>query len=158
MFNFTVGTVIEAPIQRVFDYMSTPENDSQWQDETLATAIIINRLNRMGVYFRSIGHFLGRRNLGTYQVIESNSNRKYRFKSLSGPLHMHTAYTFGAIDGGTKVNISIHVGTINFFQINERTLEKRMKKQLKENLAALKALLEGRQFPYETQNMGAMNT
>jgi len=143
MFNLTVGTIIDAPIQRVFDYMSTPENDFQWQYGTLATATIPNRLNGMGVYFRSISHFLGRRNLGTYQVIESNSNRKYRFKSLSGPLHLHTAYTFDVIEDGTKVNISIHVGTINFFQINERVLEKRMKKQLKENLTALKALLEG---------------
>jgi len=148
MFNLTIGTIIDAPIERVFDYMSAPENDIQWQYGTLATATITNRLNRIGVYFRSIGHFLGRRNLGTYQVIESSSNRKYRFKSLSGPLHLHTAYTFGTIDGGTKVKISIHVGTINFFQINERVLEKRMKKQLRENLAALKALLEVKQVSH----------
>jgi len=144
MFNLTIGTIIGAPINRVFDYMSTPENDFHWQYGTLETATITNRLNRMGVYFRSIGHFLGRRNLGTYQVIESSSNRKYRFKSLSGPLHLHTAYTFGAIDGGTKVKISIHVGTMDFFQINERILEKRMKKQLKENLTMLKDLLEAK--------------
>jgi len=142
MFNLTIGKIIEAPTQLVFDYMSTPENDFQWQYGTLATATITNRLNKMGVYFRSIGHFLGRRNLGTYQVIESNSNRKYRFKSLSGPLHLHTAYTFGATDGGTKVKISVHVGTMDFFQINERILENRMRKQLMENLTALKALLE----------------
>jgi uncharacterized protein YndB with AHSA1/START domain len=144
MFNLTIGTIIELPIEHVFDYMSTPENDFQWQYGTLTTATVTNRLNRMGIYFRSIGHFLGRRNLGTYQVIESSSNRKYRFKSLSGPLHLHTAYTFGTIDGGTKVNISIHVGTINFFHIDERVLEKSMKRQLKEDLIALKALLEGK--------------
>ena len=151
MFNLKIGTIIEAPIQSVYDYMSTPENDFQWQYGTLATATITNHLNKMGVYFRSIGHFLGRRNLGTYQVIESSSNRKYRFKSLSGPLHLHTAYTFGATDGGTKVKISVHVGTMDFFQINERILEKRMKKQLKENLASLKALLEVKQVPYRLE-------
>jgi len=140
--------MIEAPIERVFDFMSTHENDSQWQYETLETANIINRLNRLGVYFRSIGHFLGRRNLGTYQVIESSANRKYSFKSLSGPLHLHTAYTFETVGDGTKVNISIHVGTINFFQMNERILERKMKKQLKENLTVLKTLLEEKQVSY----------
>lgn len=144
MFNLKIGTIIEAPIKHVFDYMSTPENDFQWQYGTLATATVNNRLNRTGIYFRSIGHFLGRRNLGTYQVIESSSNKKYRFKSLSGPLHLHTAYMFDTVGNDTKINISIHVGTTNFFQINERILEKRMKKQLKENLTALKALLEGK--------------
>jgi len=85
MFNLKVGTLIEAPIKRVFDYMSTPENDFQWQYGTLATATITNRYNGKGVYFRSAGHLLGRRNLGTYEVIESNSNLKYRFKSITGP-------------------------------------------------------------------------
>ena len=158
MFNLTTSTMIEAPIEHVFDYMSTPENDFQWQYGILATATVDNRLNRMGIYFRSIGHFLGRRNLGTYQVIESSSNRKYRFKSLSGPLHLHTAYKFDTFDGGTKVNISIHVGTTNFFHMNERVLEKRMKKQLRENLTMLREILEAKQFPSRTQNTGAMNT
>lgn len=142
MFNLMTSILIEAPIQRVFDYMSTPENDFEWQYGTLATAAITSRLNRMGVYFRSIGHFLGRRNLGTYQVVESSSNRKYRIKSISGPLHLHTVYTFDTVGRSTKVNIAIHVRTINFFHANERNLERRMKNQLEENLTALKALLE----------------
>ena len=42
MFHLTIGTMIEAPIQRVFDYMSMPENDFQWQYGTLATATLPN--------------------------------------------------------------------------------------------------------------------
>jgi len=158
MFNLTLSTMIDAPIEQVFDYMCTPENDFRWQYGTLATARITNRHNRMGVYFRSIGHLLGRRNLGTYQVIESNSNRKYRFKSLSGPLHLHTAYTFDTADDGTRVTISIRVGVVNFFRMNERILEKRMMRQLRENLKVLKGLLEVQQFPHQTKKAGAMNT
>lgn len=142
MLYLMTSTFIEAPIKRVFDYISTPENDFEWQYETLAAATITNRLNTMGVYFRSIGHFLGRRNLGTYQVVESRPNRKHRIKSISGPLHLHTVYTFDAVGRGTKVNIAMHVRTINFFHANERSLERRMKNQLEENLNALKALLE----------------
>ncbi|HSG43878.1 MAG TPA: hypothetical protein VLA72_12055, partial [Anaerolineales bacterium] len=95
-------------------------------------------------YFRSIGHLMGRRNMGTYQVIESISNRKYGFKSLSGPLHIHTVYTFDMDGDGTDVNINIRIGVVNFFRMNERILERRMKKQLKENLAILKDILEDR--------------
>lgn len=142
MLHFMNSTLIESPIKRVFDYLSTPENNFQWQYGTLATATISNHHNKMGIYFRSVGHLLGYRNLGTYQVIESIANRIYRFKSLSGPLHLHTAYTLDTVGEGTKVNISIHVGTIEFFHLNERILEMRMKKQLRENLTALTALLE----------------
>ena len=145
MINILSSTDIYRPIKRVFDFISTPENDFQWQYGILATATITNRLNRMGVYIRSIGHFLGRRNLGTYQVVESSKNMKYRLKSISGPLHLHTTYTFDTVSEGTKVNISIHVGTMNFFHMNEQILERRMRQQLKENLTALKDLLEMKQ-------------
>ena len=142
MFNLTISTMIEVPIKCVFEYMSTPENDSQWQYGTLATATITNRHNRMGVYFRSIGHLMGQRNLGTYEVIESSANLKYRFKSISGPLHLQTTYAFKTIGDETKVDISIRVGAVKFIHVKERILGRRMKKQLKENLAVLKGILE----------------
>ena len=138
--------MIEAPIKQVFDYMSTPENDFQWQYGTLATATITSRHNAMGVYFRSIGHFMGRRNLGTYEVIESSSNTRYRFKSISGPLHMQTTYAFETAGDGTKVEISIRIGAVNFPRMNERILGRRMKKQLRENLAMLRDILEAKRM------------
>ena len=147
MFNLTINTMIEAPIEHVFNYMSTPENDFRWQYGTLATATIPNRHNGRGIYFRSIGHLMGRRNLGTYEVIESSSNMKYRFKSITGPLHSQTTYTFKKVGDDTRVSISIRVGAVNFFHMNERILGRRMKKQLRENLAVLKDLLEVEQFP-----------
>ncbi len=147
MFYLTIGTMIEAPIERVFDYMSTPENDFEWQYGTLATATLPNTSDRMGVFFRSIGHLMGHRNLGTYEVIESTPNMKYRFKSLSGPLYLQTTYTFESVGGDTRVNISIRVGVVNFQYMKEQILGRRMKKQLRENLTVLKDLLEVRQYP-----------
>jgi len=147
MFNLTTSTMIETPIERVFDYMSTPENDVQWQYGILATAMIPSRHNRMGVYFRSIGHLMGRRNLGTYEVIEYIPNIQYKFKSLSGSLHLQTTYTF-EIDGDrTRVTISIRIGAVTFLHMNEQVLGRRLKKQLRENLTALKEILELKQFP-----------
>jgi len=146
MFNLTISTIVEAPIKRVFDYMSIPENDFQWQYGTLATATIGNRHNRMGVYFRSIGHLMGRRNLGTYEVIEYIANIQYKFKSLSGPLNLQTTYTFETVGIDTKVTISIQVGVVDFLHMNERILGIRMKQQLRENLAVLKDLLKRQEF------------
>lgn len=144
MFNLTASTMIEAPIKRVFDYMSTPENNFHWQYGTLATATITSRHDGMGVYFRSIGHLMGRRNLGTYEVIESSSNMRYRFKSISGPLHLQSTYNFEATGDDTKVEISIRIGAVNFNRMNERILGRRMKKQLRESLAVLRDILEAK--------------
>lgn len=101
----------------------------------------------MGIYFRSIGHLMGRRNLGTFEVVESSRNMKYRFKSISGPLHSQTTYTFKSVGNGTKIDISMRIGAINFFRMNERILGRRMKQQMRENLVALKDFLELKQIP-----------
>ena len=147
MINLDVGTLIYRPIGQVFDFVSTPENDFQWQYGTLATASLSEGVSKMGTFFRSIGHLMGRRVESTFEVTEFEPNRKYGFKSLSGPLHSQTSYTFEIAKGCTKINISTQADVVNFSQVNEGVLEKRMKKQLKENLAMLKSLLETKRMP-----------
>ena len=87
---------------------------------------------------------MGHRIQSTYEVTDYEPSTKYGFKSLSGPLNSHTSYDFEMADGSTKVTISMQANVINFFQVNEGILEKKMKKQIKENLAMLKTLLEVR--------------
>jgi Polyketide cyclase / dehydrase and lipid transport len=142
MINLVSSTVIERPVKQVFDFVSTPENDYQWQYGTLATARLSKGSHAMQTFFRSIGHLMGRRNLSTFEVTEFEPNKKYGFKSLSGPLHSQTSYGFEIANGSTKITISTQVNVVNFFQLDEGILEKKMKKQLQENLAMLKDLLE----------------
>jgi hypothetical protein len=134
--------MIHRPVRQVFDFVSAPENDFQWQYGTLASARLSEGASPIGTFFRSIGHLMGRRVLSTYEVVEYEPNRKYGFKSLSGPLHSQTSYTFEITDGSTIINISTQANVVNFVQVNEDILKKKMKKQLKENLAMLKRLLE----------------
>ena len=75
-------------------------------------------------------------------MAEYEQNKKYSIKSLSGPLHSQTSYTFETVDGGTKINISIRASVTDFHQMEESLVEKSLRKQLRENLALLKDLLE----------------
>ena len=100
----------------------------------------------MGTFFRSIGHLMGQRNLSTFEVTEYEPNKKYSFKSRSGPFHLQTSYTFEIADRSTRIHISSQVSVVDFFQTDEGILEKSMKTQLKENLAMLKDFLESGQL------------
>ena len=142
MINLISNKLIYRPIKQVFDFISIPENDFQWQYGTLKSAQISAGAIRVGTFFRSIGHFMGHRIQGTFEVTEYEPNKKYGFKSLSGPLHSQTLYTFELAGGGTKVNISTQATATNLFQSDESILEKKLKKQLKENLELLKDILE----------------
>jgi hypothetical protein len=142
LISLVSSTLIERPVQQVFDFISTPENDFQWQYGTLATARLSKGSGVMRTFFRRIGHLMGRRNLGTFEITEFEPNKKYGFKSLSGPLHSSTAYTLENVSGRTRINMSIQASAPDFFHITERLLWKTMKLQLEEDVATLKAILE----------------
>jgi RNA recognition motif-containing protein len=144
MINLHVSTIISRPMKHVFDFVSAPENDFQWQYGTLAAARIPDGVSRLGSFFRSIGHLLGHRMQGIFEVTEYEPNSRYAFRSLSGPLHVQTSYTFEIASESTKITISTQAHAASFFEMNERLIERSMKKQLKENLAHLKALLEAK--------------
>lgn len=142
MINLISNTLIYRPVKQVFDFISTPENDFQWQYGTLDSAQISEGDAGVGASFRSIGHLMGQRSISIFEVTEYEPNRKYGFKSLSGPLQSHTSYIFEIERGCTHINVSIQANAVNLLQFSEGILEKKMKKQLKENLELLKGILE----------------
>jgi hypothetical protein len=145
MINLNSNAVICQPIGQVFDFVSTPENDVGWHYGTLAAATLAEGSPAKGTFFRSIGHWLGRRNLSTFEVTEFEPSRKYEFKSLSGLLSSQTAYCLEMGDKGcTRIDIFIQADVVNFFQMDEGILEDHMQEQLKEDLAVLKDLLEAK--------------
>jgi len=144
MINIKNSITIYQPVGLVFDFMSTPGNNFQWQYGTLESYPLADGTDDDGSRFRSIGHLMGRRNIITFKVTENIPGKKYDFKSLSGPLQLYTSYTFESDKGGTKVNISIQANVVNYIQENEAVLERTIGKQLKDDLAMLKKILEAR--------------
>jgi hypothetical protein len=151
MFNLNISTMVYRPVRQVFDFISAPENDFQWQYGTLAAARLSEGVSEVGTFFRSIGHLMGRRVESTYEVTEFEPNRKYGFKSLTGPLQSQTTFTFETDKGSTHIDLSSQVSVDDLLQLNEEVLEKKMRKQFKENLALLKNLLEARRILSATE-------
>ena len=75
MINLISSILIERPARQVFDFVSTPENDFQWQYGILATARLPKGSGAMRTFFRSIGHLMGRRNLSTFEITELEPNK-----------------------------------------------------------------------------------
>jgi hypothetical protein len=142
MIDIHLSELIYLPVQQIFDFVSTPENDFQWQYGTLASSRLSEGVGEPGTFFRSVGHIMGRRMLSTFEVTEYEPNRRYCFKSLSGPLKSHTCYTFDLANDGSTLNISAQVNPVNALQLDEAVLEKKMRQQLQEDLMLLKEILE----------------
>jgi len=142
MIDIHLSELIYLPVKQIFDFVSTPENDFQWQYGTLASSRLSEGVGEPGTFFRSVGHIMGRRMLSTFEVTEYEPNRRYCFKSLSGPLKSHTCYTFDLANDGSTLNISAQVNPVNALQLDEAVLEKKMRQQLQEDLMLLKEILE----------------
>ena len=143
MINFDLNTHIYRPLKHVFGFVTTPENDFQWQYGTLASIQISEGKMCVGSLFRSIGHLVGRRIESVYEVTEFEPDKRYGFKSLSGSMDSHTLFTFEVIKGSTRINISTQVSPGDLFNVVNAIAEKKVKKQYRENLALLKDVLEG---------------
>ena len=142
MINLISSALICQPIKLVFKFMSTPNNDFQWRYGTLASALVADEDAERGARFRSIGHLMGNRNLSTFEVTEYEPNKKFGFKTLSGPLRSKTSYAFEMAKGCTKITISTRVSAVDLPRVRFHLLEKQLKKQLEEDLATLKNILE----------------
>lgn len=142
MIQVIANTQIYQPVGQVFEFISTPENDFQWQYGTLASTRLAGNTAGLGACFQSTGNFMGHRIQGLFEVTEYEPNSKYGFKSLSGPLQSFTTYTLETLRGCTQVKLLLQANLVNLLDLNESILEKKMKRQYKENLAMLKSILE----------------
>ncbi len=142
MIEINCNTFIYRPIQRVFDFISTPENDFQWQYGTLTSSRVSPDRMQLGANFQSVSHLMEQRIQSTFEVTEYEPNRKYGFKSISGPLQSFTTYTLEIVKNCTQVTLSMQANVINLVGLSESVLEKKLKRQFKENLAMLKSILE----------------
>ena len=142
MIQINSNVQIYRPIQLVFNFVSTPENDFQWQYGTLVSARLATSKAELGACFQSTSLFMGHRVLSTFEVIRYEPNSQYDFKSLSGPLQSITSYTFDIAKSGTQVQLVMQAKLVELMELSENVLEKKMKRQLKENLAMLKQILE----------------
>jgi hypothetical protein len=140
--QIATSTLIYQPIKRVFEFISTPENDFQWQYGTLASTRLPGKILGPGACFQSVGNFMGQRVQSTFEVTDYEPATHYGFKSLSGPLQSFTSFTFEITKGYTQVKLSLQANLTNMVELSESILEKKMKRQFKENLAMLKNILE----------------
>jgi hypothetical protein len=142
MISINISTLILRPVWEVFDFIATPENNSQWQYGSIESVQISKERKTVGSLFSSFGHFMGRRIQSTFEVTEFEANKSYGFETISGSIQLQTSYNFEAIDRGTTVIVSTLINPGGFFKLLDPIVARVAKKQFKENLAKLKELLE----------------
>jgi hypothetical protein len=146
MISINLNNLILRPVWEVFDFITTLENNSRWQYGSLESVQLSPGDTQVGTVFSSFGYFMGRRIHSDFEVTEFETNKRYGFETISGPIQLQTSYNFEALDRSTKVIVSSLINPGGFFKLVDPIVARVAKKQFKENLSTLKELLETREI------------
>ncbi|MEE8375286.1 MAG: SRPBCC family protein [Acidimicrobiia bacterium] len=136
------SAVIDRPVEEVFAFSTDIGNLALWAGPvTEATQTSEGSLG-VGTTSTRVTQLLGRRFESDYEVTEYQPNSRYVAKTTSGPVPIVETLSFEGSDGGTKVTIAGELETTGFFKLAEPILARLTKRQVENDVATLKDLLE----------------
>lgn len=133
---------IKAPVDKVFAFTTDFRKNAEWQDGVIESTPTPDGPSQLGTKFKTVRTFLGQHLEATGEVTEFVPNKRFAFKSTSGPAQFTLAQDFESIPGGTKVSVHVEMEAGGFFKLAEGALAGNLKKELEAQSQKLKALLE----------------
>lgn len=136
-------TVIERPVNQVFQFAANVSNHPLWVPAVaeVRRSSAEEPVGPQETFVQAV-QFLGRRFEATFRVIEVEADRRIVFESISGPVEMKVSETYEAIGEQTRVNQVLQGEPRGFFNVASPLLVKLTKRQLDNAVANLKDILE----------------
>ena len=133
---------IAAPIDKVFTFFTTAENDVQWREELVEATpegpMGLNTIIRQQVSAPVIGQVAA-----DTQITAWDPPNGYAFKVIAGPIRPEGTISFAEVDGGTAVTFKL---AVDIRGPQKFVLSKPTQTSMNATVAALdkvKAILEG---------------
>ena len=142
MYQIEKSVFINRPQQEVFDFVSDPANDSQWQSNGGTSEKTSEGPTGVGTTYRATATLLGRKIETDLEIISWDAPSEYTWKTLNGPIPFETKLIFDSKENGTQLTMSGHGELGGFFKMAEGLVGKQLDKQVDADLKALKLLLE----------------
>jgi len=129
---------IDAPVKKVFDFLSTPEKIPLWN----YFVISVRKISDGNAIIGSRYHQVRKRDEQTFEIINWEENRFVEYSTIPGSLvQFKRQMTFSEVNNQCLVEDSFTLDT-GFPVLLERLFTRKVKSAVKENLTKLKELLE----------------
>jgi uncharacterized protein YndB with AHSA1/START domain len=144
MVKVETSVLVNQPIEKVFKYVTAPENDAQWYVGIESRDHTPGEPAGVGSTSQSEIRFLGVPMTVTWEVIGYDPPNKIEVKSIEGPVEVTSEYTFEAVvEGQTKVTVRGEAEVGGIFKVAESLVERMAQRQWETSFANLKDVLEG---------------
>ena len=136
--------VVDRPLAAVFAYVSDPANVPEWQAGVVETTKEEEGRMRVGLRWRVVRTFLGRRMEGTVEAAAYDSGRELPVRVVSGAIPLRVRHLFDTAAGATRIRVSAEGEPAGFVRLGSRFVARAAERQLKEDFSRLKRVLEER--------------
>jgi hypothetical protein len=133
---------INRPLKVVFDYISNPANNNQWQTNTKSAGWISDGSPGIGSTYKMVVNNFGRVTESVVEITSWDPPDHLSIKSVNGPLLVEGKTILTAQGDGTLVTYTSHVYISGFFKMAESLVSKLFRKGFEANLTNLKSKLE----------------
>ncbi len=132
---------IAQPIDHVFAYVANVNHLPMWAGATVSVKDAPGRPLRDNDSFTDVGMFLGRPIESSFRV-RVDAPRQMIFQVIKGPLPYQWTYDFASSARGTCLTLGVSGEAGRFFRLATPLVAVALKRQLRNDLARLKAILE----------------
>jgi hypothetical protein len=138
---------IDQLVDRVFGYVSTPENDPTWVPASLRHEMLSSAPMRVGSITEEDVVLLGRRMRYAWEITQCEPPTVFALRSISGPIPVTIRVLLESLDGArTKVILVAEVQLRGVYKPMELVLRWVAQRQFETQLRTLKNLLESEAF------------
>jgi hypothetical protein len=135
--------IIDRPCAEVAAYAADPTNAPRWYANIESAAWRTPPPIAVGSQVDFVAHFLGRRLIYTYEIVELAPNAKLVMRTAQGPFPMETTYTWMALDDThTRMTLRNRGEPAGFTKVAAPLMTTAMRRANQKDLAALKRILE----------------
>ena len=142
MVRVEASAVISRRVEQVFEFVTNPENDPQWQSAMLESERTSVGPFGVGTTEQGVAKLLGQRIEWSAEVTEYEPNRKVKYDVTGGPLSAEQTVSFEPVEGGTKFTLVLEAETGGFFRLAEPIVIRMYQRDTETNVANLKDILE----------------
>jgi uncharacterized protein YndB with AHSA1/START domain len=143
MVHVSSSVVINKPIEEVFDFVTTPENDAKWyigvksRDHTPGEPAGVGSTSQSKIRFAALSLIV------EWEVTAYDPPSAIKVKTKAGPVPVEASYTFESMDDGqTKVSVEGEAEVSGVFELAEPLIERMAQRQWDGSFENLKDVLE----------------
>lgn len=138
---------IERPIEEVFEYVATLENDPTWIPSSLKHERSSPGPMRVGMTTHEDQKFFGRTSRDTWEVTEYEPPTVLAYRGTSGQLPNVIRFRFEPVDGATRITHAIDMEPRGIYKALAPMMPWVIQRGLGGVHRTLKGLLEGKPMP-----------